>query len=137
MDELIRCILLGTHPQQFSGLTEAILLRKPLSGRGLRVVTENLPPSLICEVLEISKPQLSKLYAKTLSRAQTEQISSLAKLWINLEEFFNGDRDMLDSWLDDPIPVLGGVPRDLISTFAGRRAVEDYIGRVRYGDLSL
>lgn len=135
-DDMVKRLISGANPKDFSPLTQAVLLRHPLSGSTLKLVAERVSRGLVAAAIGISASNLSKLYKRELSQTQSEEVVSLTTLWAELKEFFGGDMEMLNSWLDEPVPALEGTPRSLMSTFAGRRAIETYLDRVRYGDYS-
>jgi len=107
------------------------------SGSTLRSITTIIPKDLIADTLEISPQNLSKLYQrKSLSRTQTEQLEGLTYLWGKIQqELFIDDQQMMQRWLDTPVPALDGEkPKSLMGTITGRKLVEQYLQKLSYGD---
>ena len=45
------------------------------------------------------------------------------------------DEELLDEWLERPIPVLGNIkPIDLVITNVGREALNECLDALRYGE---
>lgn len=54
-----------------------------------------------------------------------------------LKDLFDGDKQLMDRWLETPVPVLEGKsPKTLLGTHGGREALSVYIQKLKRGDYS-
>ncbi len=139
IDDLIKARV-RSNVRRVSNMRIARLIRRSnASGSTLRVVAREIPKELVAISIDINPSNLSKLYRREhLSRSQTEELNELTQFWHDaLHGLFNGKKDLMERWLNAPVPALeGSKPRDLMETFAGRKVLEGYIDQIRYGDYS-
>jgi putative toxin-antitoxin system antitoxin component (TIGR02293 family) len=85
----------------------------------------------------ITSPNLSRLYRRaTLDRADSEEFLDTVRLLKKSNEVWE-DEGLSLSWLDSPVPALGGQkPRDLIDTFEGRRWIMTVLSKIECGDFN-
>ncbi len=58
-----------------------------------------------------------------------EELNSL------LEEFFGGDRELIEQWITTNIPILGGhQPNQLFNSSEGRSRIIQILGEMKYGE---
>ncbi len=71
---------------------------------------------------------------KSLSPPESDRLARLARLWALAVDVWGTDSEAL-RFLAEPHPMLEGrVPRDVaVETEIGARAVEDLLGRLKYG----
>jgi putative toxin-antitoxin system antitoxin component (TIGR02293 family) len=71
---------------------------------------------------------------KSLSPLESDRLARLARLWAFAVDVWGSDAEAL-RFLAEPHPILEGrVPRDVaVETEIGARAVEDLLGRLKYG----
>lgn len=71
---------------------------------------------------------------RRLSAEESGRVARLARLWAFATDVWGSDA-AAQRFLAEPHPLLGGkVPRDLaVETEIGARAVEDLLGRLKYG----
>lgn len=140
MDDVIRSRMEATLVQQVSIMAVARLIKHSnVSGSTVKLVAKKIPRELVADSMDVDPSNLSKLYQRTaLSRSQTEELNELTQLWLEiLHGLFKGDADLMNRWLNAPVPALeGSAPRELMSTFSGRKVLEGYLQEMRYGDLS-
>ena len=133
----------GAHGQrsQRSGPITALevtqLISKGIDGAVLQRISKRIPRAVLAETLGTDVSNFAKLYHRTLTKPQTDEINDLTLLWSELREFFEDDRELMDEWLNAAVPALSDAqPWDLLSTFTGRQAVRTALDAMRYGDFS-
>lgn len=130
----------GHRPQgvgTISALEVTQLISKGIDGAVLQRISKQIPRAVLAETLGTDVSNFAKLYHRTLTKPQTDEINDLTLLWSELREFFEDDRDLMDEWLNTTVPALSGArPRDLLSTFTGRQAVRAALDAMRCGDFS-
>ena len=129
----------GSQPptEYLSTLQMNRLIVEGMDGALLRRLSERIPRSILAETLGADTTNFSKLYRRTLSKIQTDEINDLTLLWEELRAFFEDDRNLMDEWLSSEVPALGGAqPRELLSTISGRKSVRQALDAMRYGDFS-
>lgn len=85
----------------------------------------------------VSRATLARRQASAtsrLSREESDRVARLARLWTFATDVWGSEQEAR-RFLAEPHPLLGGrVPRDVaIETEIGARAVEDLLGRLKYG----
>jgi putative toxin-antitoxin system antitoxin component (TIGR02293 family) len=140
IDDLFKARLSGRRGSRASLLkTRQLVISSKATGKTLRWMTNVIPRDLIAEALEVNPTNLSKLYRrKELSRTQTEGLEDLTHLWRDVaQDLFNGNAELMTRWLDTPVPALeGDTPKALMGTMTGRKVLEGYIDKLKYGDYS-
>jgi putative toxin-antitoxin system antitoxin component (TIGR02293 family) len=119
--------------------TRRLMADSKASGATLKFIATVIPRDLIADSLEVNPTNLAKLYQrKSLSRTQTEELEDLTHLWKEIQQdLFSGDEQMMKRWLDTPVPALDGeTPKSLMGTITGRKVVEKYVQKLKYGDYS-
>jgi uncharacterized protein (DUF2384 family) len=64
---------------------------------------------------------------------QSDVFKDAAQVLDKVLEAFDGDRGLMQGWLDSFVPALGTKPIDLLGTKDGRELVAATIDRARYG----
>ncbi len=140
IDELFRFRLSQKRGPRVSLIrTRQLMASSKVSGTTLKWIAKVIPRDVVADSLEVSASNLSKLYQrKSLSRTQTEGLEDLTHLWKDvLQDLFSGDEQMMRRWLDTPVPALDGeTPKKLMGTLTGRKVLDGYIQKLKYGDYS-
>jgi putative toxin-antitoxin system antitoxin component (TIGR02293 family) len=132
--------LLGIRPR--TGAFTSLDLANEV-GRGLSV----LAVDRVCGMIAPAEPALrykivsratlarrQRSATRRLSREESDRVARLARLWAFATDVW-GSEEAARQFLAEPHPLLGGrVPRDVATeTEIGARAVEDLLGRLKYG----
>ena len=113
------------------------LVKRGMAGSYLRRLCEGIPRQLLADTLGTEVSNFSKLYKRTLTKVQTDEINDLTSVWAELRAFFDGDEELLTDWLNTPLPALSGQrPIDLLSTIVGRRALRERLNAMQYGEFA-
>jgi len=123
--------------KQPSSIEIARLVNNGMDGAYLRRLGERIPRKVIAATLGIAKSNLPKLYKRSLSKVQTDEINDLTLMWSELVAFFDGDDELLDEWLESSIPSLSGSqPIELLGTIVGRQVLHKTLDAMRYGEFA-
>ena len=115
----------------------ARLVGKGMKGSYLQRLCERIPRQVLAATLGTETSNFSKLYKRTLSKVQTDEINDLTLVWSELGEFFDGDDELIEEWLKTPAPALSGAePIELLSTIIGRQTIRKSLDSMRYGEFA-
>jgi putative toxin-antitoxin system antitoxin component (TIGR02293 family) len=134
--------LLGVRTQARAGAFTTLDLAEAVA-RGLRVDAVDR----LCGLIAPGEPALrnrivpkatlarrQRTAERRLSPEESDKIVRLARLWAFAADVW-GSTEAAQRFFAEPHPLLGGkVPRDVATrTEVGARAVEDLLGRLKYG----
>jgi putative toxin-antitoxin system antitoxin component (TIGR02293 family) len=134
--------LLGVRTQARAGAFATLDLAEAVA-RGLRVDAVDR----LCGLIAPGEPALrnrivpkatlarrQRTAERRLSPEESDKIVRLARLWAFAADVW-GSTEAAQRFFAEPHPLLGGkVPRDVATrTEVGARAVEDLLGRLKYG----
>jgi putative toxin-antitoxin system antitoxin component (TIGR02293 family) len=132
-------LLLGVRPKKAKAFTALDLAKAVRAGLSVDAVDR------LCAMIAPAEPALRyrivpkatlarRTAARRLSPEESDRLARLARLWAFASNVWKSD-DAAQRFLGEPHPLLGGrIPRELATeTEVGARAVEDLLGRLKYG----
>lgn len=112
------------------------LTKKGVSGAVVKQAVQSLGyRDLFVRLLETTSGNLSRFYGrKALNAYHSEGILDTLRVFSKAISVF-GDRDVASTWVETPIPALGGqIPLELCDTFEGRDLVQATLRKIEYGE---
>jgi putative toxin-antitoxin system antitoxin component (TIGR02293 family) len=133
--------LLGLYPknaEEFTSLDLAAAVVRGLPVAAVdRICTRVAPGDRSLRNRIVPKATLARrqrVRGQRLSAEESDRLARLARLWAFAVDVW-GSEGAAQRFFAEPHPLLGGqIPRDVaIQTEVGARAVEDILGRLKYG----
>jgi uncharacterized protein (DUF2384 family) len=113
------------------------LMLNRMEGVYLRRLSERIPRQVLAMTMGVQTSNFAKLYNRRLTKTQTGELYDLAVFWATLQRFFGGDAELIDEWLDSPVPALGGArPKELVVTNTGRATLRQCLDAMAHGDMA-
>ena len=120
-----------------SNIDIARMVQRGMDGAYLQRLCERIPRQLLADTLGAETSNFAKFYKRWLSKVQTDQINDLTLIWSELCSVFEDDSELLDEWLNTPIPALSGAaPIELLTTIVGRQSLRQTLLAMRYGEFA-
>ena len=130
---------LGIHTAAFTSQATFIrTVRAGISGDVVKSVIKTFNNrDLIARVLDISAPNLSRIYrVKHMSRTDSEELLDMIRIYKQAMEVF-GSKEKAVEWIKTPLSTLSGEsPENLFDTFEGRHWVSQVLRKIQYGEFS-
>ncbi|MTJ02677.1 hypothetical protein [Idiomarina piscisalsi] len=122
----------------YSNLDLCLAFEKSVPGSILRKLVKSIPRQLLMASLGSSTEDYSKLVRrKFLTVNQTDSLNELTKAGAELRQLFCWKQEVLEEWIEQKLPTLGGAKvRQLIVTNSGRIVIRELIDEMRSGEFA-